>query len=923
MTPTEYRYLLDQFIEAIFQILINASGKYQFDESLIDKLFELIHYNDDTGIIQCADEIHNRSGKQIDQKALTELALQVAWLKASGHHNEPADKRLEACITAINSSITLFERFEEIEMLYDISVIGYIFTTNLHLPALQFAKKLCLYADKENPVRYHTALWSFAKEQAVESLKNNNDWLQAIDAIELALSLPIPNEKIQEEQVDELYNILKNALDSPVRWLCALLLTIYEPKSINVDIHKLRLKLAGLDNEFINEQGLEIVRSIAMMSAQNDVDNIRMYYIGINKRPVFYLHDFTLFHKNLKGAVPLGKSLIADINRTGEFLLDLVHEVTHAYSMVGTIGKVLNALRVGIHSCEILISSPGNNTEDQLGHITPIEELPDDEYSQSLAWLQLTFVHRVNALESAWRPWLEGIAIYFELLADPSEDENENVIVFEAIRSLIDFYPGTNIKKEEIHKYAIEYANVFDDFCSQALKKLSPLRHIGYLLDLKKNQSNLGVDYFLGYVLVRSVVAQWECTLGGKLKPIKAAKLLLHATRGDGNNDMIPPLDHQLELFSQACNEKFASWVESIASLDKDTIENFIQGVEPTEPGEKFYWKQGKTFPVSSNADEAGKMMIDWVERLNQQLISLMAGAGLPPELNNRINVRLLQHTANKIGDLIEDLTNYYWELLTFLPVGWDEAKLNTADNTTGRVILSPRTYIGQQAKNNEAPAGQRYSPLIFTLPGGITEWESLISIFARQRTTRVSITRIIDLIGKPNNPAKAAATSVVCCFIGEQWQLISFGFLTKILDETHSDFIKLIKNRVFPPIFFSDEINTLSSYMFLQNRISGRLPEIPALFADAIPDPITLSTEFICDLIAKVMASSRQEIDMLVSEIKTNNEIAMDIARLLYQTGIKKEEDLQKVLAPWLNNDLIKILFTNSSFSGIKPFKL
>jgi len=237
------------------------------------------------------------------------------------------------------------------------------------------------------------------------------------------------------------------------------------------------------------------------------------------------------------------------------------------------------------------------------------------------------------------------------------------------------------------------------------------------LLDLKKNQSNLAVDYFLGYVLVRSVVARWECTLSRKLKPIKAAKLLLHATRGDGNSDMIPPLDHQLESFSQTCNEKFGSWVESVASLDKDTIENFIQGVEPTEPGEKFYWKQGTTLPASSNPDEARKMMIDWVERLNQQVISLMAGKGLPPELNNRINVRLLQHTANKIGDLIEDLTNYYWELLTFLPVGWDDAKLNTADNTTGRVILRPRTYIGQQAKSNEASAGQRYSPLFLHCP--------------------------------------------------------------------------------------------------------------------------------------------------------------------------------------------------------------
>jgi hypothetical protein len=69
---------------------------------------------------------------------------------------------------------------------------------------------------------------------------------------------------------------------------------------------------------------------------------------------------------------------------------------------------------------------------------------------------------KAHALQDAWTPWFEGLAIFSELAADPSLDPVNNGWVTEAIRNLVDFYPS-----DEDRSSPERLEEAYREFCSE------------------------------------------------------------------------------------------------------------------------------------------------------------------------------------------------------------------------------------------------------------------------------------------------------------------------------------------------------------------------------------------------------------------------------------------------------------------------
>ena len=114
-------------------------------------------------------------------------------------------------------------------------------------------------------------------------------------------------------------------------------------------------------------------------------------------------------------------------------------------------------------------------------------------------------------------------------------------------------------------------ATKFENAVSQALAHYSRRTHRGYFA----NEGPLRDVYIIGYLVVRSVVARWEVTLGKRIKPIFAVKLLQNATQA-GTLDVLPLDLYEPSEFRTAARSRFITWLKNLAALPKEAIERFL-----------------------------------------------------------------------------------------------------------------------------------------------------------------------------------------------------------------------------------------------------------------------------------------------------------------------------------------------------------
>jgi hypothetical protein len=694
--------------------------------------------------------------------------------------------------------------FRAPDMAYNLFELSYSVSAFAEQPAFGVAEILMRLADPKRIDQIESAIWRFATERLRESLHQKSQWIEALDAVELALNVPVSHPQHQQHLYRELERVLSAALGSPVEDL-AIIVPVQAPSNAIEPARRKKVLtaiLSAFGSTNLDAMTPELLIHTASVFSQNMIDDLRLKLSPPPKRnSSLTWHDLTLEHNGLMSVVPLGQSLVVDPERSGSLLLELVHEITHAYSLLGPIGWARQALRVGVtHSERMFVDM---TDESVVGIAMP--NLPDDPRVPTLARNQLAMAYRAEILEATWTPWLEGVALYLELLCDPKEDPNEILLPFNAVRWLVDYSQDERISNESNESFARRFlekvAASFEAFYSEVTNRFSRLRHVAYF-----RTDDEGMIYASGYLLVRMLVARWEQTLGRRIPPIRAAKLLLDSLR-NGSFSALPPLDTPTDLFEERCRTKMAQWVNTLGALDRQSLENFLKPLNSDESGFHYSWIGERLIPIAPEDEEQ-----ESERRHREEIIPLLDAvfAAMMGESRHGYTKDALAQHRTSFCKLFEIYSN----VASLLPVGKDHARVLVTDD--GRVTVFPRTYAGILAPNGDL-AIPRYSIFSYGLADSEKQVRDIRRACAYAKSARAFMTRIIDL-GRDDG-----GFSYVYMGLGDNWRRISFGYMGPELDEEFGSLAQLICNRLELSVATDNEAATLGSLSFLEERLLRR----------------------------------------------------------------------------------------------------
>jgi hypothetical protein len=778
-------------------------------------------------------------------------------------------------------------------------------------PALGIAVKLRALSNPDRIDQFHGTIWRLAIERLRFACDVQDFWIEALDAIELALNCPVQHEGVQVDLCGQFKRQLARTSDTPIEELVAIF-ALQSPPSCIAPEKRIAACKAMLDapiSEHPSPEASQAMELLALLQAQAMFDDMRQH---LTQRAQFDPHigwyDVTLHHHRLDGAVPLGTSLIADRARTGRLLLDLAHEIGHAQALLGPIGIFQAACRSAIHYLELmLIDLAGSERPDSAG-ISALPSLPTGDRAAAFSQVQLQIATKAAIAQAVWTPWLEGVSMYIELLCDPKADENEISAVHASVRSLIDFDVPAN-PDEDWEAHAERFMNAaaaqFDDFYSAALHNESRNLHIGYFHD---SHGPKGDVYALGYLVVRSLVARWESVLGRPIPPIKAMRLLLHATQF-GTFDALPDPCDGSDQYYRKCQEHFLGWLNALAALPATAIEDFLTPIGSGDAGVLRIWdgpmlKRAGAEDQASSADRVAPLLK--MQRLAIQL------AGIDPDTTH-------PQEADHAGH-ISMLFEAYLQRNRLLPVGRDQARLLVQGR---HAAVCPRTYVGAPPRNSADASTYgdlpRYAPRVWPLLGGEEDAARLRQLCGREGSARVLATRIIDLGGHPDSPVPVPRMSYICFFLGEEFARITPWGANVDISETHPSFTRVLRERVATPFLFHGEEGTLASVTFLADRLRKVAPETAAVreadALDAEGKAIETALAAASDAFAK---GDRERFSLSYS--KTMGEVGrrLALARVLHATGIgaplPEEPELR-------TTGLAGLLFGGTNLAGVAAF--
>lgn len=795
-------------------------------------------------------------------------------------------------------------------------------------PALHCAEKLRQLSNPQNVDQYHTAIWRLAIERLRHACDYQAHWLPALDVIELALTCPVSQPELQQTLLERLNSQISRTGEAVIRELSAIV-TLQAPASaVDADLRRqlITMLASAKWGSQLSECDPALVEYQANLEAQVMFDNMRLKLLPRKKEtPRLNTHDRTFHHHRLIDAVPLGVSLIAEPRRTAQLLVDMAHEIGHAVVLQGALGAQQAVYRAVVTFCEVALQpeliTPG-------AQLAALVDLPSGDSARVLANIQLGAAEKAAVELAVWRPWLEGISMYIELLCNPKDDPSQISPVYTCLRSLIDF----NIPKEAgeekqqyIERFTQTVINPFETFLSGAIVGRSRLAHIGYFNPREVTAREI---YCLGYLLVRSIVSAWERTMGRHISPGVAVKLLIQATQS-GTIEAVPdPLADAPTHWEQA-QRRHLVWLRSLSKLSKNELEAFFAPIPSDARGRQWVWRDGRPHPTDPDGEAVASRARGM--RAEHQAASL---AGLDPTKDSDTQRVLLNALMGTLARQQE------WSGL--LPIGSDKSRLVFLGNS-GRVSLVVRTYY-YDVKGPEAvpaaaaetganpdpasPAAEalepRYNIRSWLLEGGEVEADCLRQAFGRAGTARVHVTRIFDLVGHPSAPRAPDSGSYICAFLPPDFIYVMDGLTKADISKSHPAFAKMLASRVFPPFAFPNEEATIASLAFLgdrakRSRFNPRLPAPPS--DDSLAE---LSQDVAFSGAALAFAGGS------VEKFRSAYEAAMQapayrvgIARLLYASGLSLplEKDYAVEQPALKGKSLSKLVFSSAACSAVTPF--
>ncbi|MEM6820905.1 MAG: hypothetical protein AAF558_03025 [Verrucomicrobiota bacterium] len=793
---------------------------------------------------------------------------------------------------------------------YNFYEIAWHFRSIMDAPALEIAGKMRALSDPENVDQYHGAIWRLAIERVRQSCMVNGEWLEALDAYELALACPMESPIGQRGMCKMLERRLREVQGTPISDLIAIY--FIQAPVYAIDPRKRReviLSLCGKDSGvYASEELHPTLEIIAMVQGQTIFDDMRQRFQPVESHaPYIEWSNIAVRHERLSGAVPLGRSLIADIERTKWLLPDLIHEIGHGVALLGEIGLTQAAFRAFVHFIEAYLLDSDGDWKTDSNEFSALPLLPDNQFAVSLGRRQLRAAANAAVAQSVWTPWLEGLSMYFELLCDPKDDPSEISAVHECLRLLIDFdipQKGGETNEEYARRMMDQVTHQFEEFYSNALRDTSRINTLRYFDAPCRGESDI---YILGFLTVLSVVAAWEATLDRRIMPARAAILLMNATQGS-TTEVFPELNLSPEQFSSACQSNMVSWLNELAALPRESIEECLKPVARDCPGSPILWKE--MHPKKVTKDE---FIETEMKRTETSFIpKLFQLAGIDPASSDA--------NERKSADFLLKLFKDYVIRNKLLPIGNDDARMLLMQDSDYAGIC-PRTFVGKRksVEQEDTASMPRYSHRFWPMEGGENEKIRLRRLFARENTARLSTTRVIDLVGFPNAPSQTRM-SYTCHFLGESYTRIS-GWGNSIANEANDypDFAEVLRKRCMQAETFRDEQNTLGSVRFLAERLQCA----DALSSD-LEELLTLDTKQLAtdsSLAAASAAFSRGGqfcFKTIYEESMADPKVRRAIARVIHACGIGTKPTDEPVLA---KSALASRFISLDSFSGVRPF--
>lgn len=477
---------------------------------------------------------------------------------------------------------------------------------------------------------------------------------------------------------------------------------------------------------------------------------------------------------------------------------------------------------------------------------------------------------------------------------------------------MVDYHgsPRSGESEEEfVERYAAESTAHFENFLKTAQSRLSSARHLGYMLD-----GELSEVYVLGYLMVRSVVARWEKTLGQKITPIFASKLLLGVTR-NGTHEIEWCFADEVDGFQDKVLLQFLHWVERVADLDLESIESFLEGVDPDTQGHKYFWSSGRLLRADDNISLAESTLTASFEGLENACVQMVSGRGVI-QSDSTLH-EMVSSIAGEQSEQLHGMFASYVEFMSLVPVGKDMARLVLLEED-GRVIVCPRTYVGLEG-SSAIEAMPRYSFRSFNLEGGVDEADMVRRYCGEVKSSRLLVTRILDLIGNVDSPTQRANSSYVCMFLGEKWERVGLGDGIVPLGSEHSRFVEKLRERVLNSIYFENEEQTIRSPKFLATRLLSMAPDsilgkkIEAFEKYAVAQMVALKGASMA-----FNVSDERGFSDALSATLSEPRARIQLADILCDSGIDGERTAQSTDIDQL---LFSAVFETNGYPGVRPF--
>ena len=289
---------------------------------------------------------------------------------------------------------------------------------------------------------------------------------------------------------------------------------------------------------------------------------------------------WSIRHRSFVRAIPQGVSILRE-KSLDDLLLVLHHEIAHVYSLFSAVGLTATALRAALLDTEagLWIETPMRGWTGWVSGPAPLEAHEVGLLAGAEQSLEIS--RKLQIVEQVWTPWLEGLAVYGELAADPTAEDEVRSAVAQVVGQLVDVHLEHDVQERggTISDAAARLSADAEKRYAETIARTGATRLRLYL-------DRYPGKYLAGYLTVRSVVSAWRRRLGRPLSGAEAFRMLLHVMRYS-TADAIPDLSLPVAELEERAREGVIDWLEWCTSLGAEALTATSSGAANAYDGDR------------------------------------------------------------------------------------------------------------------------------------------------------------------------------------------------------------------------------------------------------------------------------------------------------------------------------------------------